>query len=227
MLAFLSRHSVDAAGYLHKELALAFDVVQQQPEGAIFLIPIRLGGSQVPERFRNLHWLDVQAIEGPIGSTYLRLRRSLLRRALQIGLLEGVTRTTRRRLSGVSKVNCLLDDTIKGGRWEPKQGLSLGPRELGIVVSGHYLVRGQNADGTRYYGVAEISQSEESLVLQAKIGVHVLKYVGRLDGAVFAFTGAHDVEYSVERGGSLVGRWGDTGFEELIPASPFASRTGD
>lgn len=86
--AFLSPRSVDAAGYLHKELALALDTAQQQPEGTIFLIPIRLGECEVPERVRHLHWLDVDPADARIGPTYLRLQRSLLRRALQLGLME-------------------------------------------------------------------------------------------------------------------------------------------
>lgn len=57
-----------------------------------------------------------------------------------------------------------------------------------------------------------------------RIGPHILKYVGRLDGFMLAFTGAHDIKYSVEAGGSLLGRWGGEGVEELIPASPFASQ---
>ena len=70
----LSRASTTTAGYVHKEISFALDVSDEQPEDAIFVIPVRLEECQVPDRLSELHWVDLYAREG-----YARLTRVLRR----------------------------------------------------------------------------------------------------------------------------------------------------
>lgn len=68
----LSNASTTRAGYVHKEIKEALDVADQQPEGAVFVIPARLEDCEVPGRLRHLHWVDLFNDSG-----YSRLARVL------------------------------------------------------------------------------------------------------------------------------------------------------
>lgn len=58
VLVCLSRNSVNKAGYIQKEIKYALDVADEQPEGAIFIIPLKLEECEIPERLRRWHWLN-------------------------------------------------------------------------------------------------------------------------------------------------------------------------
>jgi len=68
----LSDASMSSAGYVHKEIKQALDVADEQPEGRIFVIPLRLEDCRVPQRLHHLHWVDLFADDG-----YVRLSRAL------------------------------------------------------------------------------------------------------------------------------------------------------
>lgn len=68
----LSRSSTTKAGYVQKEIKFALDVADEQPQGAIFLIPARLEDCEVPDRLSRLHWVDLFTDLG-----YRRLVRAL------------------------------------------------------------------------------------------------------------------------------------------------------
>jgi hypothetical protein len=74
----LSRNSVSKAGYVQREIRFALDVAEEQPEGAIFLIPLRLEECDVPERLRRWHWVNFFEATG-----YERLLRALRARGHQ------------------------------------------------------------------------------------------------------------------------------------------------
>jgi hypothetical protein len=57
-LACLSSHSINKDGYYQKELKKGMSVWELQPEGRIFLIPIRLEDCQVPEKLKGFHWVN-------------------------------------------------------------------------------------------------------------------------------------------------------------------------
>jgi hypothetical protein len=59
VLVCLSANAVNQAGYMHKEIRYALDVAAEQPEGTIFLIPVRLDECDVPERLRRWHWVNL------------------------------------------------------------------------------------------------------------------------------------------------------------------------
>jgi hypothetical protein len=53
VIVCLSRESIIKAGFIQKEIKYALDVADEQPEGAIFLIPLKLQECEVPERLRR------------------------------------------------------------------------------------------------------------------------------------------------------------------------------
>jgi formylglycine-generating enzyme required for sulfatase activity len=77
----LSRRAVTKAGFVQKEIRYALDVADEQPEGAIFLIPLRLEECEVPQRLRRWQWVDFFEEKG-----YERLMRALRARAKSLGL---------------------------------------------------------------------------------------------------------------------------------------------
>jgi DNA-binding response OmpR family regulator len=79
VIVCLSKTSVGKAGYLQKEIKHALDVADEQPQDAIFIVPLKLSACDVPERLRRWQWIDMQQRDG-----YQQLLRSLRRRAAEI-----------------------------------------------------------------------------------------------------------------------------------------------
>lgn len=71
-----SEGSVKKTGYVQKEIRVALDVVDEQPEGSIFVIPLKLEECELPDRLKP--W---QAVNGANEEGYLRLMRALRARA--------------------------------------------------------------------------------------------------------------------------------------------------
>jgi formylglycine-generating enzyme required for sulfatase activity len=71
-LACLSKESIDKRGYVQKELKMGLDVLDEMPEGKIYLIPVRFEACEVPERLRSRQWVDLFAPRG-----FERLKRVL------------------------------------------------------------------------------------------------------------------------------------------------------
>jgi hypothetical protein len=59
MLVFISRHSVSKRGYVQREIKAALSELAELPDGAMFLIPVRLDDSEPPETLRHLHYIDL------------------------------------------------------------------------------------------------------------------------------------------------------------------------
>lgn len=59
ILVFLSQKSVSKRGYVQREFKLALDVLEEIPEGQIFVIPVRLDACAIPARFHLLHYCDL------------------------------------------------------------------------------------------------------------------------------------------------------------------------
>jgi hypothetical protein len=81
VIVCLSRNSITKTGYVQKEILVALDILDQHPQGAIFLIPARLEECEVPERLQHLHYCDLYRDAG-----YNRLLLSLHFRASQLGV---------------------------------------------------------------------------------------------------------------------------------------------
>ncbi len=58
VLVFLSNNSVSKAGYLQKEIRSGVEISERKPEGAVFIIPIRLDDCVVPRRLQEWQWVD-------------------------------------------------------------------------------------------------------------------------------------------------------------------------
>lgn len=58
VIVCLSRSSINKAGYVQKEITHALDVADEQPEGTIFLIPLKLEECQVPDRLSKWQWVN-------------------------------------------------------------------------------------------------------------------------------------------------------------------------
>ena len=76
VIVCLSTASVEKAGYVQKELRRVLDVADYQPDGRIFVIPIRLEPCRVPERLSHWQYADLFLENG-----YERLRDALTARA--------------------------------------------------------------------------------------------------------------------------------------------------
>jgi len=78
VLVCLSKNSISKVGYIQKEIRNVLDVADEQPDGTVFLIPVRLKPCEVPDRMRRWHWVDLFEETG-----YDRLIRSLRNRSTE------------------------------------------------------------------------------------------------------------------------------------------------
>ena len=76
IIVCLSDKAITKAGYVQKEIKSALDEAEKQPEGAIFLIPLKLEECDVPERLQRWQWVNLFEENG-----YERLMSSLRFRA--------------------------------------------------------------------------------------------------------------------------------------------------
>ena len=81
VLVCLSKSSIQKTGYVQKEIKYALDVADMQPEGEIFLIPVKLEECQIPHRLSHLHFVNLFERWG-----FDRLMRSLALRAQKLGI---------------------------------------------------------------------------------------------------------------------------------------------
>jgi len=72
VIVCLSHTAINKRGYVQKEIKIALDIADEQPEGTIYIIPLKLEQCEVPERLSHLQWVDFFKEEG-----YRRLVRSL------------------------------------------------------------------------------------------------------------------------------------------------------
>ena len=83
VIVFLSRSSASKEGFVRKEIRTVLDKSDEKPDGAIYIISLRVEECEVPKRFANLQWLDISVdnIEW-----YSRLRESLRLRAVELNI---------------------------------------------------------------------------------------------------------------------------------------------
>jgi hypothetical protein len=81
VLVCLSKTSVARRGFAQKEIKLALDVADQQPEGAIYLIPIKLEECEIPDRLKKWQWVEFFNPKG-----YQKLLSALHSRAVDVGI---------------------------------------------------------------------------------------------------------------------------------------------
>jgi hypothetical protein len=76
----LSQQSVTRAGYVQKEIVSALDIADEQPEGAIFIVPVKLEECDVPQRLSRWHWVHLDE------KGFDRLVDTLRKRAESLGI---------------------------------------------------------------------------------------------------------------------------------------------
>lgn len=59
LLVFISNNSVSKRGYFQRELKIALSVLSERPESEIFLIPVRLDESALPESLSHIQYIDL------------------------------------------------------------------------------------------------------------------------------------------------------------------------
>lgn len=64
VLILISHNSVTKAGYVQKEIKQALDVADEQPEGTIFIIPVRLENCDALDRLRHWQWVNMFSNDG-------------------------------------------------------------------------------------------------------------------------------------------------------------------
>jgi hypothetical protein len=81
VIVCLSKESINKAGYVQREIKYALDLALEQPENAIFLIPLKLEACEVPESLGDWQWVDYFEERG-----YERLKLALDYRAEALGI---------------------------------------------------------------------------------------------------------------------------------------------
>jgi len=84
VIVCISHESVNKAGYIQKEIKLALDVADEQPEGSIFIIPLKLEECDVPERLSRWQWANLFDENG-----FERLMKALKARSDELGIAIG------------------------------------------------------------------------------------------------------------------------------------------
>src|SRR5947209_1878217 len=82
VLICLSKRSVTKDGFVQREMHYTLDRSEEKPEGAIFLIPVKLEPCDIPLRLKRIHWVDLFQHNGG----YHKLLRALFKRAIDLGI---------------------------------------------------------------------------------------------------------------------------------------------
>lgn len=98
VLVFLSRVSVMKEGFFQKEIKYAIDLAEEKPEGAIYVIPVRVDDADVPRRLRLLQWVDLFEKNGQS-----LLVESLRRRANSLGIEFGEKGNLQEKFSSTNR----------------------------------------------------------------------------------------------------------------------------
>lgn len=77
----LTPGSITKVGYINKEIKKALDVADEQTEGTIFLIPLKLEECEIPHQLRGPQWVSLFEPQG-----YERLILALRARAHALGI---------------------------------------------------------------------------------------------------------------------------------------------
>ena len=76
IIVCLSEEAVSKTGFVQKEIRFALDRALEQPEGAIFLIPLKITPCETPTRLKPFQWVNYYDENG-----YQKLLRALYARA--------------------------------------------------------------------------------------------------------------------------------------------------
>jgi hypothetical protein len=130
VLVCLSHKSITKTGYVQKEIVYALDQADEQPEGIIFVIPIKLEECNVPQRLSKWQWVDYFEDNG-----HEKLLNALKKRCLELDLKEPNNKTNS------NKHVTIVLDTIKNAHtnkkilnWSDFEWVSNSRRELSKIL---------------------------------------------------------------------------------------------
>ncbi|MCC6260423.1 MAG: toll/interleukin-1 receptor domain-containing protein [Anaerolineales bacterium] len=87
VIIFLSKVALTNDGFFHKEMKLALDTAAEKPEGAIFIIPVRIDDCETPEVVAKYQYVDYFGSSEHKARAYSFLLASLKSRAASLNLL--------------------------------------------------------------------------------------------------------------------------------------------
>lgn len=124
VIVCLSETAVTKHGFVQKEIGYALDVASEQPEGTIYIIPVRLEQCEVPNRLSAWQWVDLFEPRG-----YERLLRSLRIRAESLRLSAPDTRDRSQQSGGSPSPATAAPAPAGGGKDSgPDRGLNAVPK---------------------------------------------------------------------------------------------------
>ena len=187
IIVLISKNSVNKIGFVQRELRLALDVADERPEGAIFLIPLRLDDAPIPARLNRWQWLDIESEDW-----FDRLLRSLSNITLRAHSSGMPTLTPRPESAPVVVEFLGLESSL--GTVSPGQVISLEYRiqlwsdERLDVFLGASLV---SRNGEEYYDVARdrrVTLAPGSAIYRRQLQVPLATPQGvyRLIGGIWA-----------------------------------------
>lgn len=122
-LACLSGRSVSKRGYVQKELKLALSVLDEMPEGEIYIIPLRLENCNVPYSLSARQWIDWFLLDERhrlievINPSTKSKRRAIHQKKKELTVKEIQTRRKKAERiltqQGISAIISMLDKTSK------------------------------------------------------------------------------------------------------------------
>ena len=143
VIVCLSTNSVTKEGYVQRELKYVLDIALEKPEGALFIVPLRLDECLVPRRLRTWHYADYFPLVNK-GKVYNRILDSLRLRSGN----ENLTKLSENNSKSVSasdkaKMEAMLDDQLtprekellKLTRQKPKLSVGEMATYLGVANS--------------------------------------------------------------------------------------------
>jgi hypothetical protein len=78
IIVCLSKKAITKEGYVQREIKLALEIADEKPNGTIFVIPVRLDDSPVPDLLSKWQWVDL-FVENSAGRA--KLVQALVHRA--------------------------------------------------------------------------------------------------------------------------------------------------
>ena len=94
----LSNGSINKQGFIQKELRFALDIADEQTDGIIFLIPLKLEECELPDRLKHLHYVELFRPKG-----YERLLDALQVRATSLETRQQINKRSWRLSSNAYK----------------------------------------------------------------------------------------------------------------------------
>lgn len=195
IIVCLSNQSVSKEGFVQKEIRYAFDIALEKPEGATFLIPLRLDDCNIPRRLRSIHWVDYFGTEKK--EAYTGLLRALRLRYDQkiksgddLAYQGAVKKLTREQLERISaeKVarekaereaaeKILLERAEREKREKIAEGKAEKRKDEKVSIWEYILVPFAGIASFIYTGIESFTEKRKSNALQEKFSPYPNPYI--------------------------------------------------